>query len=121
MNGRGIPRPSFFETLLQTLLVSLDHLLDHLAADAACLAGGQVTVVAVGQIDADLGSGLHLELVHGLTGLGHIDLIVALHTVSLLSFILGKIIASREKRFSFRTHIFAQNEPDIPAIFRKST
>ena len=28
--------------------------LDHLAADGACLAGGQVTVVAVGQVDADL-------------------------------------------------------------------
>ena len=29
------------------------HLLDHLAADGACLAGGQVAVVAVGQVDAD--------------------------------------------------------------------
>ena len=33
------------------------HHLDHLAADGAGLAGGQVTVVAVGQIDTDLGSG----------------------------------------------------------------
>ena len=38
--------------LLQTLLVSLDHLLDHLAADGAGLTGGQVTVVTVGQVDA---------------------------------------------------------------------
>ena len=30
------------------------HLLDHLAADRACLAGGQVAVVAVLQVDADL-------------------------------------------------------------------
>ena len=29
------------------------HLLDHLTADGACLTGGQVTVVTVGQIDAD--------------------------------------------------------------------
>ena len=43
------------------------HVLDHLTADGACLAGGQVTVVAVGQVDADFGSCLHLELVHGLT------------------------------------------------------
>ena len=28
------------------------HLLDHLAADGACFAGGQVAVVAVGQVDA---------------------------------------------------------------------
>ena len=39
--------------LLQTLLVSLNHLLDHLAAHGAGLAGGQVTVVAIGQVDAD--------------------------------------------------------------------
>ena len=39
--------------LLQTLLVSLDHLLDHLAADGAGFPGGQVTVVAVSQVDAD--------------------------------------------------------------------
>ena len=32
------------------------NVLDHLAADGAGLAGGQVTVVAVGQIDTDLGS-----------------------------------------------------------------
>ena len=43
--------PSFF-ALLQTLLVSLDHLLDHLAADGASLTGGQVAVVAVLQINA---------------------------------------------------------------------
>jgi len=30
------------------------NFLDHLAADGTCLAGGQVTVVAVGQVDADL-------------------------------------------------------------------
>ena len=65
--------------LLQTLLVSLDHLLDHLAADGAGFAGSQVTVVAVGQVDAHLGSCLHLELVHGLTSLGNVDLVVALH------------------------------------------
>ena len=38
--------------LLQTLLVSLDHLLDHLAADGTGLTGGQVTVVTVLQVDA---------------------------------------------------------------------
>ena len=30
------------------------HLLDHLAADGAGFAGGQVTVVAVGQVHANL-------------------------------------------------------------------
>ena len=39
---------------LQVLLVGLDHLLDHLAADRAGLAGGQVTVVTVLQVDAHL-------------------------------------------------------------------
>ena len=39
---------------LQVLLVGLDHLLDHLAADRAGLAAGQVTVVAFLQVDANL-------------------------------------------------------------------
>lgn len=56
------------------------HVLDHLAADGAGFPGGQVTVVTVGQVYADLRSGLHLELVHSLTSLGNVDLIVALHT-----------------------------------------
>ena len=38
--------------LLHALLVSLDHLLDHLAADGACLTAGQVTVVTVLQVNA---------------------------------------------------------------------
>lgn len=37
----------------QTLLVSLDHLLDHLTADRACLTGSQVAVVALLEVDAD--------------------------------------------------------------------
>ena len=40
--------------VLQGALVSLDHLLDHLAADAAGLTGGQVAVVALLQVDANL-------------------------------------------------------------------
>ena len=39
---------------LHVALVGLDHFLDHLAADGAGFAGGQVAVVAVLQIDADL-------------------------------------------------------------------
>ena len=63
------------------------HLLDHLAADGAGLARGQVAVVAVLQIHAHFGSGLHLELLHGLLGLRNVDLIVvAAHFSSLLTF-----------------------------------
>ena len=39
---------------LQVLLVGLDHLLDHLAADGTGLPGGQVAVVALLQVDAHL-------------------------------------------------------------------
>ena len=42
------------EEWLHILLVGLDHLLDHLAADGAGLAAGQVAVVAVLQVDAHL-------------------------------------------------------------------
>ena len=49
--GDGITHPLW--ALLHALLVSLDHLLDHLAADGAGFTGGQVTVVTVGQVDAN--------------------------------------------------------------------
>ena len=67
---------------------------DHLAPDGACLAGGQVTVVAVGQVDTDFGSCLHLEAVHSLTGLRNVDLVVILaaHSNSLLCFLRTKIL-----------------------------
>ena len=41
-------------SFLQALLVALDHLLDHLAADRAGLTGGQIAVVAFLEVDADL-------------------------------------------------------------------
>ena len=43
------------------------HLFYHLAADGACFPGSQLTVVAVGQVNANFLSGLHLEAVHKLT------------------------------------------------------
>ena len=49
------------------------HVLDHLAADGASLTGGQVAIVAILQIDPNLASGLHLELVHCLAGFGDVD------------------------------------------------
>ena len=39
--------------LLHAVLVGLDHLLDHLAADGTGLAAGEVAVVALLQVDAD--------------------------------------------------------------------
>ena len=43
-----------WDRLLQAVLVGLDHLLDHLAAHRAGLLAGQVTVVALLQVDAYL-------------------------------------------------------------------
>lgn len=42
------------DELLQTVLVGLDHLLDHLAADGAGLLAGQIAIVALLQVDANL-------------------------------------------------------------------
>ena len=77
-------------------------LFDHLAADGAGCAGGQVTVVASGQVDAHFLSSLHLEAVHCLTGLGDIDLVVVrvAHFRTLLCF-LRKENTFRRKRFLF--------------------
>ena len=57
---------------------------DHLAADRTGLTGSQVAVVTVSQVNANLLSSLHLELLHSSLCLGNIDLIIALHNVSLL-------------------------------------
>ena len=81
----AVSAAGFPGALLHTLLVSLDHFLDHLAADGASFTGGQVTVVTVGQVDAHFLSSLHLELLHSLLCLGNIDLIVTIaHIYSLL-------------------------------------
>jgi hypothetical protein len=54
-NGPAIAGPLWcLSGKLQRLLVGLDHLLDHLAADRAGFAGGQVAVVAFLQVDANL-------------------------------------------------------------------
>ena len=65
------------------------YVLDHLAADGAGLAGSQVTVVAVGQVDTNFLRCLHLELVHGLACLGNVQLIVVrvAHFYTLLFFL----------------------------------
>ena len=47
---RGAPAA---KSLLHAVLVGLDHLLDHLAADGAGLAAGEVAVIALLQVDAD--------------------------------------------------------------------
>ena len=55
LERRSAPAPlSVQAPALQALLVGLDHLLDHLAADGTGLAGGQVAVVALLEVDADL-------------------------------------------------------------------
>ena len=77
------------------------HVLDHLAADGTGFPRGQVAVVTVGQIYADLGSGLHFELVHSLTSLGNVDLIVALHTCcfSFVVFRKGQTLSGGKRLF----------------------
>ena len=100
---------------------------DHLAADGAGFTAGQVTVVTVGQVDAHFGSSLHLEAVHSLAGLGNIDLVVVLHSDSLLfiapfhqgACFLGKSNTFRRKHFSFRKHSFALRSGNITVSFRK--
>ena len=62
------------------------HVLDHLTADGAGFAGGEVAVVAVLKVDANLGGCLHLELVHSLACFGNVDVVAVTvrHIVCLL-------------------------------------
>ena len=57
---------------------------------------------------------------HGILGLGNIDLIVALHSDSLLFTFFGKKNTFQRKYFSFRKSIFAPLLCNISASFRKN-
>ena len=96
------------------------YLLDHLAADGAGLTGGQVTVVAVGQVDTDFGCGLHLELVHGFTSLGNVQLVVVLRTHIRFSPLLSSDENTfRRKHFLFRNHSLTEDFFDMNVKWRK--
>ena len=77
--------------------------LDHLAADGAGFPGGQVTVVAIGQVDAHFLSDKHLEAVHSLASLGDVQLVVirVAHFVFSPSFNSGKEDAFRMENIFF--------------------
>ena len=65
---------AFDESLLlagHVLFRLFDQALDHVAADIAGLTGGQIAVVALLQVDAQLTGDFVLHVVQGLTGLGH--------------------------------------------------
>ena len=81
------------QSLLHAVLVGLDHLLDHLAADGTGLTAGELAVVAVLEVDADFGSGFHLELIHCLTGCGVDKMITGIgrHSLHLLFDVLGSL------------------------------
>ena len=95
-------------------------LFDHLAADGAGFPGGQVTVVAVLQIDADFLCSLHFEAVHSLTSLRDIDLVVALHN-NLSPFAFLERSTFRRKHFSFRKASFTRRRNITHVSFRKNT
>ena len=86
---------------LQIALVSLDHLLDHLAADGTGFTGSQVAVVALLQVNADFAGSFHLELIHGVSCFGNIDLIVVLGT-HILHLLKIDLFGYRNNRFPRR-------------------
>ena len=62
------------------------YMFNHLAADRASLAGGQIAVVALLEVDADLAGGFHLELVHSGLGSGMLSLLLFLLDIMIFSF-----------------------------------
>ena len=51
---KTVPYFCLHKSLLHAVFVSLDHLLDHLAADRAGLTAGELAVITAFQVDADL-------------------------------------------------------------------
>jgi len=63
----------------EVVLVSFDHLLDHLTADRACLTGSEITVITLVKVNADFARCLHLELFHSVLRAGYNDPVVLCH------------------------------------------
>ena len=91
------------------------HLLDHLAADGAGLAGGEIAVVAFLEVDAHLGGGFHLELVHRGLGFRDIDLIVVLSRHDIFSFLIDDFL-SFVVRFGYRKGSLTRIRADMRAL-----
>ena len=70
-----------------------------------------MTVVTVGQVYAHLGCSLHLGTVHCLTGLRNIDLVMDLHSGSLLWL-------KASERDAFRKASFTAHANNNPVSFR---
>ena len=72
---QGEPAPGFaWKGLLPAHLAFLlfDHALDHVAADVTGLAGGQIAVVALLEVDAQLAGDFVLHVVQSGAGFGHV-------------------------------------------------
>ena len=83
---------------------------DHLAADAAGLAGGKLAVIAIRKVHTDLAGSLHLKAIHRFAGL-RIDKMIAL---------VGRHLIATP--FSRIEHVFAVSEPILAltaAVMRK--
>ena len=82
---RGRPLPDVPDLpkclLLHAFFVGLDHLFDHLAADGARLAGGEVAVIALLEVDAKLARDFIFHVVQRALGLRHVDAVAAARVV----------------------------------------
>ena len=79
--GRGLRNISdrLLIVVLDGVFVGFYHLFHHLTADGACFLGGEVAVVALLEVDANLACGLHLEFVECFLCLGNESFIAAGH------------------------------------------
>ena len=73
----------FCGTVLDGVLVRLNHLLYHLTADASCLLCGEVAVVTLIEVNANFACSLHLELVKSFLCFGN-KFLIACHNFNLL-------------------------------------
>ena len=90
------------------------NILDHLAADTACLTGSQVTVVTVGQLDADLGSLMSiLNLSMASRDKGNVPLTQVLSTHCDFS---PSIVFRKARRFHLENDFFLSASPSLTKV-----
>ena len=75
--------------VLYGVFVGFYHLLYHLTADGTSFLGGKIAVVTLLEVYADFVGSFHLELIHGLAGVGIHNTVGLRHFVYLLICLLG--------------------------------
>lgn len=123
---RGRPLPDVPDLpkclLLHAFFVGLDHLFDHLAADGARLAGGEVAVIALLEVDAKLARDFIFHVVQRALGRGTLMRLPPLVLFAIRCFTSNRfspIVARDKSRYSDNNRLSCHGKDKNDHFFAK--